>query len=598
MTDVYAEISQSNYDIANDKLELDEINNLLPADFTLIEERIGDNSAIYYSPKRHEIVLSFKGTTPTKLVDVQEDIIDVGGSIFPFTQTAKDGRYMEEVAKDYNKIQSKEGRNQLKKSLSSNKKNVIQGFNKLVNFIENTDMYDAEHKPKISLVGHSLGANRVLGVKEMIEHVEVKEGKKLYDIFDIESHIYNPAPYPTDQDGNFYFLNENMRLNVYATGITFEDEEFEKLGTGTIRRQVNKDFEDRNINIKFPSVRMELSKKVDGKYYELQDVITGLPAIEKGTFRSHYQPDKNYNLKIIEAEKDIDKASIGYLIDKTLINLYLEMFGGQTKNPYFRSGFTQRRERDDMREYNRLFNLGRIEEAQDYLWEVGQNRGLYDVMSGGLGRQLRRGDPDVYFVSLPYDLPDPLEDLPAWQRIYYRMGFRDTLLNTLREYSGRSAFWFQLSRDILRFINPNSLNRFQEDNPDLSKSDILLFALTPLFKLQEMVDKIDPFEEGLRKSRFGVASRIFAEEHYLSHFTSHDYHDKLKNVKNIPLTKDILSEEDVKLSISKKKKRIIRKIENVSGLPPKQEIQFVRRDPLKEYCLLNPDDIICKDIKR
>ena len=107
MTDVYAEIAQSNYDIEKDKLELDEINNLLPADFTLIEERIGDNSAIYYSPKRHEIVLSFKGTTPTKLVDVQEDIIDVGGSIFPFTQTAKDGRYMEEEAKDYNKIQSK-----------------------------------------------------------------------------------------------------------------------------------------------------------------------------------------------------------------------------------------------------------------------------------------------------------------------------------------------------------------------------------------------------------------------------------------------------------------------------------------------------------
>ena len=117
MTDVYAEISQSNYDIANDKLELDEINNLLPADFTLIEERIGDNSAIYYSPKRHEIVLSFKGTTPTKLVDIQEDIIDVGGSLAQ--PSGQDGRYMEEVAKDYNKIQSKEGRNQLKKSLSS-----------------------------------------------------------------------------------------------------------------------------------------------------------------------------------------------------------------------------------------------------------------------------------------------------------------------------------------------------------------------------------------------------------------------------------------------------------------------------------------------
>ena len=127
MTDVYAEIAQSNYDIEKDKLELDEINNLLPADFTLIEERIGDNSAIYYSPKRHEIVLSFKGTTPTKLVDIQDDIIDVGGSLFQ--PSGQDGRYMEEVAKDYNKIQSKEGRNQLKKSLSSNKRNIIQGFN-------------------------------------------------------------------------------------------------------------------------------------------------------------------------------------------------------------------------------------------------------------------------------------------------------------------------------------------------------------------------------------------------------------------------------------------------------------------------------------
>ena len=80
MTDVYAEISQSNYHIADDKLEFEEVNNLLPEDFTLVEERIGDNSAIYYSPKRHEIVLSFKGTS--KLVDVQEDIIDVGGSLF------------------------------------------------------------------------------------------------------------------------------------------------------------------------------------------------------------------------------------------------------------------------------------------------------------------------------------------------------------------------------------------------------------------------------------------------------------------------------------------------------------------------------------
>jgi len=551
MTDVYAEISQSNYHIADDKLEFEEVNNLLPEDFTLVEERIGDNSAIYYSPKRHEIVLSFKGTS--KLVDVQEDIIDVGGSLFQ--PSGQDGRYMEEVAKDYNKVKSKEGRNQLKKSLSSNQKNIVQGFNKLVNFIENTDMYDADNKPQISIVGHSLGSNRVLGVKEMIEHVEVKEGKKLYDIFDIESHIYNPAPYPTDKDGNFYFLNDNMKLNVYATGITFEDEEFEKLGTGTVRRQVNKDFEDRNINIKFPSVRMGMSKKVDDKYYELQDVVTGIPAIEKGTLRSHYQPDKNYNFKIIEAEQDVDKSSIGYLIDKTLLNLYLEILGGESKNPQFRSGFTEARRMDDYSIYNRLNEQGRFEEAQTYLYLQGERRGEFEV------------------------------------------GGRDTLLNTLREYSGRTGFWFQLSRDILRYINPKGLNRLQNDNPDLSKTDILFGLLTPLFTIQEFLDKVDPYEEG-NMGRFGLVQRAFGSEHYLSHFTSHDYNTKLKNVKNIPLTKNILTEEDVKLSISKKKKPIIKKLSNITGLPPKEEIEFVRRNPLKDYCLLNPDDIVCKNIKR
>lgn len=540
--DVYVEIAQSNYDLVGEDYSLDEVNHLLPQDFVVVEEKSGDNSAVFYSPSRNEIVLSFKGTTT--FTDVREDIIDVGGSLL----SANDGKYMEQIAKDYNQGKTKQGRKELKKSLSSNQKNIVQGFNKIYNLLNDNELHLSDAIPKISIVGHSLGSQRAIGVLEMMDHVDYEDGK-LHDYFDIEAHVFNPAPYPADKDGNYYFLNDNKRLNVYASGITFEDEDFERLGRGAVRRKVIDDFESKGINVSIPSVRMAISKRADGKFYELTDTITGIPAIERGTFRSHFQPDKNYNFNIKEPTANSD-ATIGYVIDKALHNIFMEYIS----NPSFSSGFRKTRGRDDMTEYNRLNNEGKFEEAQEFLSLVGVGRGLYE------------------------------------------MGGRDTFINTLREYSGSVRFGLSILRDIARVLNPKGINNLQKQNPNKSKADILQRLLIPLFKYQELADTIDPYDE-VDTRRFGYTQRFLGSSHYLSHFTSDKYNSKRNSIDDVELTKTTISSKDVVSSI-KEKQQPLPRIKKLDVLPPKTIVPFGKRESsLKKYCLLNPDDIICKNIK-
>lgn len=316
----YIPFTQTNYDINEGKIPIEKINTMLPEDYTLIEDKYGTNTYLAYSPKNNELILSYKGST--SLPDWREDFETLGTNLLG--ARISQGKLMSDVAERYNEIKDDPNKKkEFKKGLKSFKKNVVAGYDKLTNFIKNNELEDLpfEDRPKIKILGHSLGSARAIGTLEMIENTNFKDGKPLYDYFDIESNVYNSAPYPVNDEGNFYFLNDKLKLNVYSLGFYTSKDRKPILNviTGgmygrdyrTPLKQPIKNIEDlmykpleiiaRPFEIASETITpfaRDSKQLEDGRYYQLEDFITGIPDITR-TIRSTYQPQQNYNFDII-----------------------------------------------------------------------------------------------------------------------------------------------------------------------------------------------------------------------------------------------------------------------------------------------------------
>jgi len=297
----YIPFTQTNYDINEGKIPIEKINTMLPEDYVLIEDKYGTNTYLAYSPKNNELILSYKGST--SLPDWREDFETLGTNLIG--ARISQGKLMNDVADRYNEIKDDPNKKkEFTKSLKSFKKNVVAGYDKLTNFIKNNELEDLpfEDRPKIKILGHSLGSSRAIGTLEIIENTNFKDGKPLYDYFDIESNVYNSAPYPVNDEGNFYFLNDKMKLNVYSLGQYGRDKR--KPLTEPIKGVDELLFRPleiiaRPFELGYKKVYGEPSKQLeDGRYYQLEDFITGIPDITR-TIRSTYQPKQNYNFDII-----------------------------------------------------------------------------------------------------------------------------------------------------------------------------------------------------------------------------------------------------------------------------------------------------------
>jgi hypothetical protein len=297
----YIPFTQTNYDINSGDIPIEKINTMLPEDYTLIEDKYGTNTFLAYSPKNNELILSYKGST--SITDWREDFETLGTNLLGARITQ--GEVMIDVAERYNDLKDDPNRKkQFTEKLKSFKKNVVAGYDKLANFIKKNELEDLpfEDRPKIKILGHSLGSARAIGTLEMIEHTNFKDGKPLYNYFDVESNVYNSAPYPVNDAGDFYFLNDKMRLNVYSLGFYVPKER--RPLTEPIRRVDDLMFRPleiiaRPFQIGSDAIFGEQKKALDnGRYYQLEDFITGIPDITR-TMKSTYQPQQNYNFDII-----------------------------------------------------------------------------------------------------------------------------------------------------------------------------------------------------------------------------------------------------------------------------------------------------------
>lgn len=245
---LYSQFPKLNYEIAGEKgsttSEDQRINHLAPEDYKLLNPKNlrTDNYAFFYSPKKNEIVLSIKGTTELKEW-VEENLNSIAYHVFspdkkfiPHQALDRKGLLVD-VARKYNRLKTIEEKNKFIEESQSKMHDVILDLTEvLYEFIEKNklDLLNKKDRPKLVITGHSLGSARGMGLLEAIRTIDFKKGDpnepniylkpyKLPNIFEVEGHFFNSAPYPSDAQGNFYFLNDYVQLDPITNDIIVHD---------------------------------------------------------------------------------------------------------------------------------------------------------------------------------------------------------------------------------------------------------------------------------------------------------------------------------------------------------------------------------------
>ena len=246
---LYSQFPKLNYEIAGEKGSFqsqdERINHLAPKDYKLLdpENLKTKNYAFFYSPEKNEIVVSIKGTTQRKEW-IDENIKSVAYHVFspdkkfiPHEDLVRKGLLVD-VGRKYNRLESIKEKNKFIRSSQSKMHSIILDLtNVLYNFIENNelDMLDKKDRPKIVVTGHSLGSSRGMGLLEAMRTIDFRgigdkdepniylKPYKIPNLFNIEAHFFNSAPYPSDANGNFYFLDEKIQLDPETNDLIVHD---------------------------------------------------------------------------------------------------------------------------------------------------------------------------------------------------------------------------------------------------------------------------------------------------------------------------------------------------------------------------------------
>lgn len=286
--DLYSQIAETPY-LHNKGMDLQEINNNLPEDYTIIEETLPKenepkDSLMLYSPDKHEIVFVIKGTTITDYKEVREDFEifrDFVKESQVFKSRSHDIRHgtLVQTAKEYNK---KRGDFSSMYDINNFQLEIIRLHDKLTNFISKYDLDKLKliDRPSIKIVSHSLGSAKGLGVQEALRTIDYPDFEsedqidiyfkpyKIPNLFDVEHIAFAPMPYPANPDDNsFYFLNavnvnnhkgdiynhDPMRLLVYSTDNDYvvQDNRFLTIKNLLSKNQVKSIKGKGNVNYKY-----------------------------------------------------------------------------------------------------------------------------------------------------------------------------------------------------------------------------------------------------------------------------------------------------------------------------------------------------------
>ena len=309
---LYSQFPKLNYEIAGDKgsskSKDERINHLAPDDYKLLnpEKLKTNNYAFFYSPTKNEIVLSIKGTTQ-KAEWINENLNSIAYHVFspdkkfiPHQDLNRKGLLVD-VARKYNRLKSIEEKNKFIESSQSRMHDVILDLTEvLYEFIEKNklDLLKKEDRPKLIVTGHSLGSSRGMGLLEAMRTIDFKnkgdpnepniylKPYKIPNLFDVEGHFFNSAPYPSDEKGDFYFLNDF----------------------------VQKDPDTNDIIIHEPIKVTHYS--TSGFIKDIGDVVSGLPNFPQGEFnpfssKSAFYHDKaNYDFFTVKPYKHPGKKAI------------------------------------------------------------------------------------------------------------------------------------------------------------------------------------------------------------------------------------------------------------------------------------------------
>jgi hypothetical protein len=309
---LYSQFPKLNYEIAGDKgsskSKDERINHLAPDDYKLLnpEKLKTNNYAFFYSPTKNEIVLSIKGTTQ-RAEWINENLNSIAYHVFspdkkfiPHQDLNRKGLLVD-VARKYNRLKSIEEKNKFIESSQSRMHDVILDLTEvLYEFIEKNklDLLKKEDRPKLIVTGHSLGSSRGMGLLEAMRTIDFKnkgdpnepniylKPYKIPNLFDVEAHFFNSAPYPSDERGDFYFLNDF----------------------------VQKDPDTNDIIIHEPIKVTHYS--TSGFIKDIGDVVSGLPNFPQGEFnpfssKSAFYHDKaNYDFFTIRPYKHPGRMSI------------------------------------------------------------------------------------------------------------------------------------------------------------------------------------------------------------------------------------------------------------------------------------------------
>jgi hypothetical protein len=309
---LYSQFPKLNYDIAGErratKVVDEKINHLAPEDYKLIDPTNlrTDNYAFFYSPSKNEIVLSIKGTTQIKEW-VEENLNSIAYHVFspdkkfiPHQDLDRKGLLVD-VARKYNRLKTIEEKNKFIEESQSKMHDVILDLTEvLYKFIEKNklDLLNKKDRPKIVVTAHSLGSSRGMGLLEAMRTIDFKskgdpnepniylKPYKIPNIFEVEGHFFNSAPYPSDEQGNFYFLNDF----------------------------VQKDPETNDVIIHEP-IRVNHYSSA-GFIKEIGDIVSGLPDFPKGKLNpfssnsAFYHDKGNYNFYKVKPYKHPGKKAI------------------------------------------------------------------------------------------------------------------------------------------------------------------------------------------------------------------------------------------------------------------------------------------------
>ena len=246
---LYSQFPKLNYEIAGDKgsskSKDERINHLAPDDYKLLnpEKLKTNNYAFFYSPTKNEIVLSIKGTTQ-RAEWINENLNSIAYHVFspdkkfiPHQDLNRKGLLVD-VARKYNRLKTIEEKNKFIESSQSRMHDVILDLTEvLYEFIEKNklDLLKKEDRPKLIVTGHSLGSSRGMGLLEAMRTIDFKnkgdpnepniylKPYKIPNLFDVEAHFFNSAPYPSDERGDFYFLNDFVQKDPDTNDIIIHE---------------------------------------------------------------------------------------------------------------------------------------------------------------------------------------------------------------------------------------------------------------------------------------------------------------------------------------------------------------------------------------